>query len=70
MDPLADGHWVATGGVGGRLGPQVCSLNICFFKVYYVSCRCSGTILCDDSAMLKWQPNKVFYQRNPGFFNT
>lgn len=55
-------HSATTGAMGGRLGPQDCSLNICFFKVYYVSCR-------NDSAMLEWQPNKVFYQRNPGFWN-
>jgi hypothetical protein len=24
-------HWVATGTLGGRIGPQDCSLNICFF---------------------------------------
>lgn len=27
-----------------------------FLKVYYVSCRCSGTVPFDDSAMLEWQP--------------
>jgi hypothetical protein len=49
-------HCVATDGLGGSLRPQDCSLNIGFLNVYYVSCRCSGTVPCDDSAMLEWLP--------------